>query len=231
MVGLMTYSDAKPIIEALEEALPPEVRDIPAENGEAAWIDWAKSRDTQIRARLAQGDEDTVVNFLLFGTSFTHQSRLRPELLRRLRDTEHEVSSKQTESSIPQLLRGRIQDLLISIESRRGNERLAFARRVLARRGVGSRTPAEQARAAQFLEGRLVTMLKEESTYAHMIQSARQLCTAPEQLAHRSPFFRSTVLSLDTSWRPDFAIEESLRVLKDRRLILPGSVHRVAVIW
>src|SRR5260370_10405289 len=115
----MPYSDAKPILEALEEALPAELRDIPAEKREAAWIDWAKSRDTQIRARLAQGDEDTVVNFLLFGTSFTHQSRLRPELLRRLRDTEQEVSSKQTELSIPRLLRVRLQDLLISIESRR----------------------------------------------------------------------------------------------------------------
>jgi hypothetical protein len=229
-VGFMPYSDAKPILEALEEALPPELRDIPAKKREAAWIDWAKSRDTQIRARLARGDEDTVVNFLLFGTSFTHQPRLRPELLRRLRDMEQEVSSKQTELSIPQLLRVRTQDLLISIKSRRGNERLAFARRVLARRGFGIRTPAERVRAAQFLEGRLMTMLKEEITYAEMIQSARQLGNATEELAERSTLFRDRGLSLDTSWRPDFAIEESLRVLKDRGLILPGSVHRVAVI-
>src|SRR5260370_41479792 len=73
-------------------------------------------------------------------------------------------------------------------------------------------------------------MLKEESTYAEMIQSARQLGNATEELAERSTLFRDRGLSLDTSWRPDFAIEESLRVLKDRRLILPGSVHRVAVI-
>src|SRR5260370_38097433 len=98
----MPYSDAKPILEALEEALPTELRDIPAEKREAAWIDWAKSRDTQIRARLAQGDEDTVVNFLLFGTSFTHQPRLRPELLRRLRDMEQEGSFTQTEVRMPQ---------------------------------------------------------------------------------------------------------------------------------
>src|SRR5260370_7755316 len=92
----MPYSDAKPILEALEEALPAELRDIPAEKRDAARIDWAKSRDTQIRARLAQGDEDTVVNFLLFGTSFTHQSHLRPELLRRLRTTEPDLPPNPT---------------------------------------------------------------------------------------------------------------------------------------
>src|SRR5260370_36883062 len=73
-VGFMPYSDAKPILEALEEALPPELRDIPAEKREAACLAWAKSRDTQIRPRLAPVDDGTGGNFLLFGTPFTHQS-------------------------------------------------------------------------------------------------------------------------------------------------------------
>src|SRR5260370_8469972 len=67
-VGFIPYSDAKPILEALEEALPAELRDIPAEKRAAAWIAWAKSRDAQIPPRLPQHDNTTPHNSFLFIT-------------------------------------------------------------------------------------------------------------------------------------------------------------------
>ena len=42
---------------------------------EKAWPDWIERHDREIRARLAQGDEDTIVNWMLFGTSFTSRPR------------------------------------------------------------------------------------------------------------------------------------------------------------
>lgn len=38
---------------------------------EAAWPDRIARHDREVRARLEQGDEDTIVNWMLFGTSFT----------------------------------------------------------------------------------------------------------------------------------------------------------------
>src|SRR4029079_839599 len=43
---------------------------------ESAWNTWISIRDAQIRARLAQGDQDAIVNWLLGGTTFTAQPRM-----------------------------------------------------------------------------------------------------------------------------------------------------------
>src|SRR5258705_11530834 len=42
---------------------------------ETAWPRWIERRDREIRARLEQGDEDTIVNWMLFGTTFTSRPR------------------------------------------------------------------------------------------------------------------------------------------------------------
>jgi hypothetical protein len=39
------------------------------------WPAWVAQRDADIRARVAEGDEDSVVNLLLYGTSFTRRPR------------------------------------------------------------------------------------------------------------------------------------------------------------
>src|SRR4030095_3701935 len=70
-----TYEEARPVLEALSEVLPAELhasqKDLPS-----IWATWVVRRDAEIRARLVQGDEDSLVNFLLFGTSFTHKPRI-----------------------------------------------------------------------------------------------------------------------------------------------------------
>src|SRR5215467_10238176 len=77
-----SYQDARPILEAMGEIIPVELRDAAAERRAQAWADWAKKRDMEIRNRLAQGDADSVVNFLMFGTSFTAEPRLTVEQVR-----------------------------------------------------------------------------------------------------------------------------------------------------
>src|SRR5215470_9243581 len=70
------YEDARPILTALAEIIPAELREARADAGESVWNAWVGKRDAEIRARLAQGDADSVVNFLMFGTSFTDAPRL-----------------------------------------------------------------------------------------------------------------------------------------------------------
>lgn len=58
-VVYIPYSDAKLILEAMEEALPAELRAVASEKRESVWAEWVKTRDAQIRERLTRGDEDT----------------------------------------------------------------------------------------------------------------------------------------------------------------------------
>jgi hypothetical protein len=60
----------------LDGALPEGLKDKSPAELEAAWPEWLKHHDAETRARLTRGDEDTLVNFLVLGTSFTHQPRL-----------------------------------------------------------------------------------------------------------------------------------------------------------
>ena len=67
----ISFADAQQITNALVEALPAELKGKSKDEIKAAWPSWVKRYDAEIRARLARGDEDSVVNFLLFGTSFS----------------------------------------------------------------------------------------------------------------------------------------------------------------
>src|SRR6266496_4320259 len=70
------YADAKPILDTLKaDLLPAQLRALTPAQREAAWPQWVSQRDAEIRARLASGDEDSVITFLLFGVTFTSQPR------------------------------------------------------------------------------------------------------------------------------------------------------------
>src|SRR3954469_13987049 len=68
----LSFADARPVIDTLREALlPQELRGKPAAERERVWAAWVTRHDREIRARLDRGDEDSIVNLLLFGTTFT----------------------------------------------------------------------------------------------------------------------------------------------------------------
>ncbi len=70
-----SYASVKPILDAQRDLLPAELRNPDA----AKWTAWSQKQDQAIRARLQQGDLDSMVNLLLLGTSFTKQPRIRVE--------------------------------------------------------------------------------------------------------------------------------------------------------
>src|ERR1051325_4223673 len=69
------FSEARPLLTELAGKLPTDLNTLTAAQLEAAWPRWVERRDREIRARLDQGDEDTIVNWLLFGTTFTSRPR------------------------------------------------------------------------------------------------------------------------------------------------------------
>src|SRR5438445_11440585 len=128
------YVDAKPIFETLrEDLLPAELRAMTPAERESAWPGWVARHDSTIRARLERGDEDSVVNFLLFGTTFTKLARATERDLAQLAG--HPGMAPDS------VIAGRLEDLIAGIESPGANDRLQFARQVVEAKGIEP-TPA-----------------------------------------------------------------------------------------
>lgn len=227
------YSEAKPVIQALAEILPVELRGKNDREIAALWPGWVVRRDQEIRSRLAQGDEDSLINFILFGTSFTREPRLSLQQIALLATTPSDDNPEHYSSisGISKLVRARIGDFLEALARPTNNERILFARDVLIKQ-KGFRLGAKQGRAqaAQYLQAGLDRFLRENAGYSRILEAARLQGDATAEFAERSRLFRTRGLASDTSIPPNFAIEESLKVVKERGLLKPGIVRRVAVI-
>lgn len=230
----LPYDDARPVLEALDEILPAELKGKTSSEQEALWPRWASRHDAEIRARLAQGDEDSLINFLLFGTSFTKQPRVSLEQLKEMKRNASLVNSDGSEALTDQdsrLIAERIKDLLTSLAKPGGNERLLFAEKFLVgQKGFRPQPAKQRARAGEYLRASLERVLNENAGYARALELARLQGNSSEEFIERSRLFRTRGLASDTSLLPNFAIEESLKAIKARALLVQGSVGRVAVI-
>ena len=113
--AFIPYASAKPVLDQPSDLLPAALSD----PNEAKWSAWSHREDNAIRARLRQGDLDSMVNLLLYGTSFTKQPRIKVENL--------------TEASRSGTLRARVNDLVAGLRSPGDNERLIFLNSLLRR--------------------------------------------------------------------------------------------------
>ena len=231
-VVYLSYEDAKPILEAAAENLPQELSGKSQSELARDWPAWTARRDAEIRARLLQGDEDTLVNFLMFGTSYTKQPRVTPERLQQI-GRQQSGAGAAPDPSLAKLagdLEARANDLIRAMAAPGNNERLLFARRLLVeQKGIRIDTAEGQARAKAYVLASVVRVLGELGNYARILEAAR-VQGATEEFIERSRLFRSRGLSSDTSLLPNFAIEEALKAIMGRRLLAPGSVRRVAII-
>lgn len=218
--------EALPVVEALAEILPPELKGRAAGEVTALWPGWVARRDASVRARLEQGDEDTLVNFLLFGTSFTKHPRVTSGQLSRLR-ADGAVDAGRLDS----LLAPRLEDFARALSAPGRNERLLFARSVFAgRKRLDPRTRLGREQIKSALAAAARRVLGELEGYAKAVEAARQIGNPSAEFAERSTLYRTRGLSLDTSVLTNFAVEEALREVKSRGLLGEGGVRRVAIV-
>ena len=204
------YADAKPILETLKPDLIPEaLRSLAPAQREAAWPEWVSRRDADIRARLAAGDEDTVITFLLFGVTFTSQPRY---------SFANAVAARAPDTVVADpVVAKRIDDLVSGMAAPGANERLQFARKVIERQGIDLTTAAGKPRAAAVLRDALKRMLADYDTYFRDTSPGATL-------------FRNRGLSSDTSIYAAFAIDAALKDIVAMGVLRPGSVRRVAIV-
>ena len=200
-----SYASVKAVLDEQRDGLPAELRNADA----AKWTAWSQRQDQAIRARLEQGDLDSMVNLLLFGTSFTKQPRISVENI--------------TEASKAGALRARVDDLVAGLRNPNGNERLVFLNGLVRRRGIDLESPAT----GVFIYNNLQRVLQERKTLAERAEQAKRL-NLPD--LDRASLFSDRGVSLDTSIFPDFSIEQTLRDLKNRGVLRENQVARVAVI-
>jgi DNA-binding transcriptional regulator YhcF (GntR family) len=222
-VSYISYEEAKPIIEQLKEVAPPELRNASKQD----FIRWVMQRDGQIRARLIRGDEDSLVNFMLFGTSFTRQPRITLGVLAQIANKPWQ---DEPDSAFFKAVSARAGDLVKAMTFGRLNERLLFAKQLIEKRGYEVKTPAGRQRTKQYLLALLERVLSEQISYARILEAARQLGDTSAEFAERSKLYSTRGLSSDTSLLPNFAIERALKQLASQGFIATKSVRRVAVI-
>lgn len=228
----LSYSEARPVLETLEEVLPVELKNKNSSELAAAWPTWITRHDAEIRARLALGDEDSLVNLLLFGTSYTTQPRISSNEIVEIAQAANRPSATPPATTLAasKLLHARVDDLIQGLVLPRANERLLFARRFVEGKGQDPRTASGRGRLREYLLARVARVLNEQATYARALGAARLLGDPTEEFAERSRLYRNRGLSSDTSLMPNFALEESLKAMRTRRLIEAGSVQRVAIV-
>jgi CheR methyltransferase, SAM binding domain len=210
------YNDVQQVLASLADTLPPQLRSSDLSTRPRAWRDWVTAHDRDIRRRLSGGDEDTIVNWLLFGTSFTQESRVF-----------FEVSA--TSDWLRRLISRRTKDLISVLASPDTNERAMFARQLLLSKGYRFETMDEQLRLEQHLYAEVDRVVAERQQY-QLREGAFPAGDVVGQIMAESTLFRDRGLSLDTSILPSFAIEEALKTMRNQGLLPPKSIRRVAVV-
>src|SRR5437870_1404119 len=214
------FKDAKPILEAHRDTLPGELKGKTPDELQAAWPGWVARHNAAIRARLERGDEDSIVNFWLYGTTFTKLPRATQQGITKLGDR----------TRAEELLIGRLNDLVEGMASPGANERLRFALEFIVRRGIDPTTEPGKERARIYLVQARERMMAENSRYSRTAQSANKLTDRSAKLAQYATLYADRGLSSDTSLSADFALDHAFEKIKSEGNLPTGSVRRVVIV-
>ena len=207
--AFIPYAEAKPILAAHGQDVP-----------ESGWSDWVTRRDADIRGRLARGDEDALVYLWLYGTSFTKLPRATEQDVARLADSEKAEA----------LLLRRLDDLVAGIASPGSNERLRFARALLARKGLSPDTLPGRDQVKVFLADARERVIAENDRFRRVAESARQSADAAAATTTYATLFHERGLSSDTRLTAGFAIDKALAAIAAAGALGAGTVTRAAIV-
>jgi SAM-dependent methyltransferase len=206
---ILSFATARPVLEALPSEVPPQLK----EPNEGKWNAWAQHEDNVVRTRLEQGALDSMINLLLFGTSFTTQPRVI---------TMNDFGDPVVQS--------RVTDLVKALSNPGNNERIFFLRNLIRSRGVDPENSAGFEQTKNFVLENLRRVVQEQNTIREQVDQAGRERNQETGLSERSRVFRDRGISLDTTILSSFGIDSALRDIADRAVLPKESITRVAVI-
>jgi hypothetical protein len=219
------FNEILPIISELAGQLPPELENMPPAQRPTAWPAWIERHDRDVRARVEQGDEDTIINWMLFGTSFTSQPRAVLGAVESGAAGDRELVVRRT----IELISARLEDLLKALAAPGKDERRLFARALLQRKGLQLKTAADWDAARDYLLKAIMRVASEQEQIDQEL-GATSGGDPITEFVRRSRLFRTRGLSLDTSLLQNYSVEQTLMAMKMRGLLKTGAVRRVAVV-
>jgi len=206
---IVSFATAKPVLEAHAGELPPQLK----EPDEGKWKAWAQGEDNVVRMRLEQGALDSMINLLLFGTSFTMQPRV--------------ITMNDFADPVVQ---ARVTDLVKALRNPGNNERIIFLRNLLRSRGVEPDNSAGYDQTKNFVLENLRRVVQEQNIIRQQVDQAGHESNQETELSERSRVFRDRGISVDTTILSSFGIDGALRDMADRAVLPKGSITRVAII-
>jgi hypothetical protein len=224
-----TWAEARPIVQRLEDVLPRSLANIPASERPAQWPAWLARQRQALTARVAQGDVDSVVNLLLFGTSSTKQPRITAKLLNEL-DQRWKAGDRSAQETLARQYQQRAADLVRAAADTRAGERMRDVRLVLAAHGHDVTTANGRRTAVEYLFENVARVRQEAAKLAADLEAARNAANSTEGFAERSRIFRDRGLAGDSSVLTQFAVDRAICGLRDKGLLSAGSVTRAAVV-
>jgi hypothetical protein len=221
VVEFITYEQALPVLKTSQHDLPGELQKVAADRMKSNWPEWVQNRDREVRARLDQGEEDTLTNLLRFGVTYTKQPRIDwPSLFQYGQN-----------AGVTFMAQERTDDLIRALANPGTNEHFLTMRAFLEKKGFHFRTPSDRNSVRTYLLANLSRMQAEFAGYQEKMK-ALQASKADESklMELDSHLFEKRGISLDTNVRPNFAIDQALKDLASRGLLKAGAVHRAAII-
>lgn len=212
----MTFEQASHVLKALPSNLPVAFRGRSLDQIARLWPQWVEQHDRQVRARLERGDDDSLVNFWLYGTSFTS----RPPVV---------VRAGAPSATFDDIVTGRLEDLLDGVEAPGDNERLQFTGRTLVARNADPAAAGGRDRARRFLRDARQRMMREFADAERTVASARP-GGGGALAAANATLFRDRGLSSDTSVISDYGVHVALETIARQRTLAQDSVRRVAIV-
>ncbi len=177
------------------------------------WNDWVRTRDTEVRARVDQGVEDSISNLILYGTSYTNLPRL-----------ESGESAASEKGGLTAAARARVHALAAALPNGTRNERLRFVNEFLARKGI----PRDSVEVK--LQENLQRLVAEQRVYQEKLKASEAASDPTAELLARGTLYQDRGLSADTSLLPNYALEDTLKTMLRKGAIQPGTIHRILVI-
>jgi hypothetical protein len=210
-IRFLEYADAEQVLQS--RLLPPDLAALGNAALRARWPQWVRSRDLEIRSRIQKGEEDTLANFVLFGVSFTNQRRLTPSV------TDPNESDR--------VIRARVQSFVDAVSRPGNNERLTLLGGLIRRLGYSTTAGEARERLSEYVMDNVLRYLAEQKRYESSVAFSLGNDTT-SSFGTTSELYKDRGLSVDTDFRPNYAIETALAESKRRGLL--RSVRRVAVI-
>src|SRR5438128_9664553 len=192
---VVSFATVKSFLEALANELPQDLK----EPNEAKWKAWAQHEDDIVRARLEQGALDSMINLLLFGTSFTTQPRV--------------ITMHDSDDAVVQ---SRLDDLLQWLRNPGKNERLIFLRNLLRRSGMDPDSSAGYEKTKSFVLENLRRVVQEQTTFREQFDQATRESNQDAGLSKRSRMLRERAIPLATTTLSSFGTEGALRAVQSR---------------